>query len=443
MTIVACKECGHGVSTQAVSCPNCGAPASGASAPSSPRSGTWQRSMMVLAALAVIAAALWLAPAAHRERPSAARVAEPAAAGSAASPTRPVPLAPAPAAGNAVARVYVITAEQLYREYSANAVAIQNRIGNGLVRVTGNITGIDEDAAGHPVVRLSTGGTDGADMLLEDDQRDAAAQLSKGESVDIQCEKIQRDPQGNSGAPQGIGCVLARVDAGAEPVYPAVTAKVAAAKPAGRKPAARKSAGSGEARDGAAITAAVVPDVPALPSLEGRGAAVPIPVVTAFQSASASGGGESVAAPPVASFEGASMSSSPDVTAPAGKEATRLAPEIPAPALPAAPPAVAAPGAAPGATAAVPEDLAAVKARDPAAADRIASYCDSATAAAKDHETVATGCRHEEEAAWKRLVVNNEFPALDAAMRSKCNEPPFPDSYVAKESCARYQLNAK
>jgi hypothetical protein len=43
--------------------------------------------------------------------------------------------------------------------------------------------------------------------------------------------------------------------------------------------------------------------------------------------------------------------------------------------------------------------------------------------------------------AWTRLVLNNEFPALDDAMRARCNEPPFPDSYVAKESCARYQLH--
>jgi hypothetical protein len=38
-------------------------------------------------------------------------------------------------------------------------------------------------------------------------------------------------------------------------------------------------------------------------------------------------------------------------------------------------------------------------------------------------------------------VLNNEFPTLDDATRRKCNEPPFPDSYVAKESCARYQLH--
>lgn len=428
MTIVACKECGHGVSTQAVSCPNCGAPTSGVPAPRSHGAGTWQSIMLVLATLGVIAAAMWLAPAPHRAPPAAARVEE-----------------PAPAGANAAAAVYVTTAEQLYRDYSANAIAIQNRIGSGLVRVTGNVTEIDEDATGHPVVKLSTGGADSADMLLKDDQRGAVAQLSKGESVGIQCDKIQRDMLEHSGAPLGIGCVLLLVDAGAQPVYLApsseVPAKVAAAKPAGRKPA-RKSAGSGEERAGAVMATVALPDVPALPSLDGQGgAAVPVPVVTAFQSAAATAGSEPVAAPPVASFEAASLPSNPDVAAPADKDATRVAPGTSG--APPAAPAVAAPNAAPSASAAVPDDLAAVKARDPQAADRIASYCSGATAAAKDHASVAAGCRHEEEAAWKRLVVNNEFPALNDAMRSKCNEPPFPDSYVAKESCARYQLNAK
>jgi hypothetical protein len=97
----------------------------------------------------------------------------------------------------------------------------------------------------------------------------------------------------------------------------------------------------------------------------------------------------------------------------------------------------------PSATPALPPDLATVKASDPTAADHIASYCDSATAAAKDHASVAASCRNDEEAAWKRLVVNNEFPALNEVTRRKCNEPPFPDSYVAKESCARYQLQVK
>jgi hypothetical protein len=88
----------------------------------------------------------------------------------------------------------------------------------------------------------------------------------------------------------------------------------------------------------------------------------------------------------------------------------------------------------------IPGDLLMVKTADPGAADRIASYCNTATAAAADRVSVAAGCRHQEVDAWTRLVLHNEFPSLDDATRRKCNQPPFPDSYVAKESCAKYEL---
>jgi hypothetical protein len=87
------------------------------------------------------------------------------------------------------------------------------------------------------------------------------------------------------------------------------------------------------------------------------------------------------------------------------------------------------------------DDLTAVRSTDPGAADHIASYCNAATASAADRAAVAAGCRRAEASAWTRLVLNNEFPTLDDATRRKCNEAPFPDSYVAKESCARYQLH--
>jgi hypothetical protein len=99
-----------------------------------------------------------------------------------------------------------------------------------------------------------------------------------------------------------------------------------------------------------------------------------------------------------------------------------------------------APSAATQNAAAIPADLLTVKATDPGAAEHIVSYCNAATASAGDPAAVAAGCQHEEAAAWNRLVLHNEFPALDDTTRRKCNEPPFPDSYVAKESCAKYLL---
>jgi hypothetical protein len=82
-----------------------------------------------------------------------------------------------------------------------------------------------------------------------------------------------------------------------------------------------------------------------------------------------------------------------------------------------------------------------VRTKDPEAADRIASYCNKITSGATNPTTVAARCRRDEMDAWTRLIVQNEFPTLDEISRRKCNEPPFPDSFVARESCAKYQLH--
>jgi hypothetical protein len=85
--------------------------------------------------------------------------------------------------------------------------------------------------------------------------------------------------------------------------------------------------------------------------------------------------------------------------------------------------------------------LVSVRTKDPDAAERIASYCGKITSGATNPTTVASRCRRDEMDAWTRLIVQNEFPTLDETSRRKCNEPPFPDSFVARESCAKYQLH--
>jgi hypothetical protein len=86
------------------------------------------------------------------------------------------------------------------------------------------------------------------------------------------------------------------------------------------------------------------------------------------------------------------------------------------------------------------DDLTPVRTVDPQAAEHIATYCDKAIPSA-NRDTLVTECRQREAEAWTRLVLKNEFPTLDDATRRKCSEPPFPDTYVAKESCARYELH--
>jgi hypothetical protein len=88
----------------------------------------------------------------------------------------------------------------------------------------------------------------------------------------------------------------------------------------------------------------------------------------------------------------------------------------------------------------VADDLAPVRTKDPQAADRIVSYCSKFTSAT-NAATVSARCRRDEMDAWTRLTVQNEFPNLDEASRRICSDPPFPNSFVALESCAKYQLH--
>jgi hypothetical protein len=104
------------------------------------------------------------------------------------------------------------------------------------------------------------------------------------------------------------------------------------------------------------------------------------------------------------------------------------------------------PAAVPSSTPTAPtpstaDDLVPVRTKDPEAADRIVSYCSKITSGASNPTTIAARCRRDEMEAWTRLIVQNEFPTLDETSRRKCTEPPFPDSFVARESCAKYQLH--
>jgi hypothetical protein len=101
---------------------------------------------------------------------------------------------------------------------------------------------------------------------------------------------------------------------------------------------------------------------------------------------------------------------------------------------------VAPPGSSPSVL--TTDDLAPVRAVDSSAAEHISAYCASAAAKAVDRrDAIDSMCRHNEMAAWRRLVANNEFPSVTQAITQKCSQAPFPDSYVAKEACAKYELN--
>jgi hypothetical protein len=88
------------------------------------------------------------------------------------------------------------------------------------------------------------------------------------------------------------------------------------------------------------------------------------------------------------------------------------------------------------------DDLAKVRGLDVNAAEHISAYCAAVAAKAIDRrDAIESTCRHQEATAWHRITAGNEFSSATPAIIQKCSEPPFPDSYVAKEACEKYELN--
>jgi hypothetical protein len=536
MAIIACKECTREVSDKAVSCPHCGVAIAGVPTRKPRRVKSWVYGILILGLLGWgVMTALWLMGTIptpkqlvgwfgignkHVQTVKApAKTAEqvpPMATAPTSFPTMPVDSA-----------VYRTSVEQLYLDYDANEVAIQSKIGNNPIRVSGTVGEIKEDTSGHPAVTLRIGGEDRADMVLTDDQRSAAARLSKEDAVEIQCIKMQRI----ASRLHGSGCALVSLDAGAKLVYLAVSLSgkagdaplyivgpmpqrtcVASSDTIARQVTSNSqsdrilskscaaTARESVSLDGCHLNSSMsaIPDIPtahlwkydcAAPATESRKAAetapsrgnhvraaasattaaistlslsqptrgpeagaasdslvpgpkalpesAPIVMVTALPERAPLG--TPTAGPPVPVLDNNPRSAAGP--APAVVDAGHASgPQLPAP----EPPPAAEPRSAPIAStssAAVADDLVPVRTKDPEAADRIASYCSKMTSGATNATTVATRCRRDEMDAWTRLIVQNEFPNLDETSRHKCTQPPFPDSFVARESCAKYQLH--
>ena len=567
MAIISCGECSHQVSDRAASCPSCGAPVTPAVETKPRGRRVIPKVLITLMALWTLGTLLWLIvprtatdqlialaktplerlhqrteqlwttdqvrasaqnQAAHRsgaedqiratDQPSSSsdRSGSSEQASSFGQPNPPHQVATADGS-TSVARppaqpastlrpVYETTAEQLYQDYSANVVAIQTKIGASLVRLSGSIAEIDLDVTGRPVVKLWTSKENSAAMTLTEDQRGPAAQLAKGETVEIQCDKIAR----RGASLEGSGCTLAFVDATPRQVNLALvlannkgTARVyvvgpmsdaacltssegisrlginqrgehvvsknctAAAResipPAGchlnssavnipgiptahlwrydcsssavaGMSAARTKTPASSNGDAATLAMTTVPaalDANTEPESQGSAAAAPRlskhgATNVHIASASDSDTGTATAEPRVAVEEATVahvqegyIGGSTTLTLKGGSRDTT----------------------SPGRTATGADDLAQVRAVDPLAADHIATYCSKSMVSPNNQDSLVTECRRNETEAWTRLVLKNEFPTLDDATRKKCNEPPFPDTYFAKERCARYELH--
>jgi RNA polymerase subunit RPABC4/transcription elongation factor Spt4 len=543
MAIIACKECTREVSDKARSCPHCGVLIAGQTRQSTRSVKRWVYGILIVGLLAWGGlTTLWLTGIIPVPKPLVGFFGKRGTSlRSVKAPEQTVQPSLAAAIAQSAAElqpgnsaVYRTSVEQLSQDYDANEVAIQSKIDGNPVRVSGSVAQINEDPSGHPVVTLHTSGGDNAEMLLTDDQRSAAAQLSKEDAVEIQCNKMQRV----AARLRGTACTVMLVDAGGKLAYLAVSlsgksgnAPLYIVGPLPRQTclaggdsiAAQLTSNPTEhvlskscaatARESVSIEgchlSSIMPAMPDLPSAhlwkydcvapgsearavgdlanskgsqKKRAAAIatlsqtpvsPIPVSQApvsqpapvSQAASVSQPVETAAAaadseapaPKARSKEAGSGGSAPDFPAPAAIS-TGTTPLIntaatstaaistdggsgsPPPPAPVAVP-VSTSAAAPTPPAAAPDDLTPVRSKDPAAAVRIASYCSKITSGAANATTVATRCRQDEVDAWNRLIVQNEFPTLDDTSRRKCNEPPFPDSFVARETCAKYQLH--
>lgn len=477
MAIIPCRECTHQVSDQAVSCPSCGARPHG-------KRGVLPRVLIALMALWTFGTVLWLLVPRSvsdqlltRAKSSLQRLDEGigplhAADGSrspretqSVAPRQPVteqrpasalsvssPPAPPPRA------VYHATAEQLYRDYAANAVATQTKIGDSRVRVSGSVAEIDQDATGRPLVKLGTGTTESsaAAMTLEEDQRSAAAQLAKGEVVEIECDKLVR----GGTLLQGSDCTLATIDAPAaidfrpssaavvrtthrrrkHPSSPAnMTTLVSTLAPVSMGPNANDAAAGDDGLDSTAArpVAAAVTDAAAAP-IPAAALTPPSAPVEASKTASATLAGEHLETNNIR-LASVGNSDTGTVVARAPPQDSTVVHPAPGQNNASPTPRVESSGATAGGLTTTQDDLTPVRAVDPVAADHIASYC-AQIARSANGDTFAADCRHNEAAAWTRLVLQNEFPTLDDATRKRCKEPPFPDTYVAKETCARYVL---
>jgi tRNA_anti-like len=496
MAIIACKECAREVSDKAERCPHCGVSIAETVRRKPRRGKPWLYGALIVGLLVwATLTTLWLKGTLPVPKELVGFIetrGSPVPAVKAFKMVEPMPLGAVPSAPEVKplnSAVYRTSAEQLYQDYGANEVAVQSKIDGSPIRLSGIVAEIDEDTSGHPVVTLHTGSDNGADMLLTDDQRSVAAQLTKEEAVEIQCNKMQRI----AARLHGSGCALVLVDAEAKPVYLAVSlarkagsaplyivgpmsrttclassdtiAMQVTSNPRSERILSKSCAAT--ARETVSLegchlssTMSAIPDIPTAhvwkydcmaPAADTRKAATIRTTTLAAAAATAA------ASPPSPAPAVAAPESDAPASAPASKLDHNLGsaggaghainagdasnasdasvpPQQPTPAAVPDPPSTAPPPPA------AVDDLVAVRTKDPDAADRIVSYCSKITSGASDPPTISARCRKEEMDAWTRLIVQNEFPTLDEANRRKCNEPPFPDSFVARETCAKYQL---
>jgi len=103
--------------------------------------------------------------------------------------------------------VFATTAMQLFQDYDRNEVAADEAMKGHIVRVKGRIQAIDKDFTDDVIVNLQTPNEFmPARMQMIDEEKSAAAGLSKGQTVEVECERMSRVV----GSPSGRKCHFVR-----------------------------------------------------------------------------------------------------------------------------------------------------------------------------------------------------------------------------------------
>jgi len=89
--------------------------------------------------------------------------------------------------------VYDTTAVQLYRDYEANEVATDEKIGTARIRISGIVKSIDKDMLGDPEINLYVGTEfSSVGLAMDKSELSVAGSLSRGQSIVARCDKVTR-----------------------------------------------------------------------------------------------------------------------------------------------------------------------------------------------------------------------------------------------------------
>jgi hypothetical protein len=217
-----CPYCAEEILAAAIKCKHCGSNLSKPDVPPAPTSAptplsSWKRPLGATESIVgIIGTAIffmWLAGTFDSTKvpsvPTAPDpVAEPVPQGKpatvAVATAEPVVL-PEHKAASAKRPVFRVSAEELYREYEANEVAADQKIGKALVEISGTINSIDKDFTDDVVIRLATGDPFSmVGLTLANSQRKLAATLAKGQAIVIRCDRVIRILT----SPMGSDCVI-------------------------------------------------------------------------------------------------------------------------------------------------------------------------------------------------------------------------------------------